>query len=445
MRQNVTRWGLLPLAAALLLGACGGESGNAGAGAGAGGRPSGGASSSGKDGKSAGPPREVSLVPVIAKGLEQRLRVTGTLAADEQVTVASKVPGRLATLRVDLGSAVRQGQALAELETHDYKLRVEQAESALAQARALLGLGPQDSEDALKLEETATVKLAQATLEEARIQLKRTRALTTQGLLPKAELDSAQASYLRAESNVQNAREQVQNRLAVVHQRRSELALAEQQLSETAIVSPLTGVVQERKVNPGEFLTAGAPLLTVVRINPLRLRTEVPERDAPQVKVGQVVRFQLDGQDTRYEGRIARVAPALREQSRVLTVEAEIPNPGDLRAGSFVRAEIIVNAQQAGLVVPEEAVVSFAGLDKVLTVADGKAVEKLVKLGRKQAGLVEVLEGVTEGLEVVRSPGSLQQGMPVVVVPVGTPAGEKSPEGRPDSADKQGGSHAAPR
>lgn len=434
MRLNVTRVWPLTMAAMLIFGAC-----SNGGGSSAGGSPGAGGPGAGKEGKPAGPPREVTLLPVEARGLEQRLRVTGTLAADEQVTVASKVPGRLATLRVDLGSTVKAGQTLAELETSDYQLRVEQAASALAQARALLGLGPQDSEDKLKLEETATVKLAQATLEEARIQLERTRTLTTQGLLPKAELDSAQASYLRAESNVQNAREQVQNRLAVVHQRRSELALAEQQRTETVISSPLTGVVQERKVNPGEFVSAGAPLLTVVRINPLRLKTEVPERDAPLVKVGQTVRFQLDGQEKQYEGRIARVAPALREQSRVLTVEAEIPNPGDLRAGSFVRAEIIVSADKPGLVVPQDAVVSFAGLDKVLTVAEGKAVEKLVKLGRKQAGMVEVLEGISEGTSVVLSPGSLQQGMPVVVVPAGAQAAPTAPSGGNPPDKKQGG------
>jgi RND family efflux transporter MFP subunit len=152
-----------------------------------------------------------------------------------------------------------------------------------------------------------------------------------------------------------------------------------------------------------------------VRINPLRLRVEVPERDASSVAVGQAVRVTVTGQTEVHLGKVARMSPSLSEQTRTLTVEAEIPNPGTLRPGSFARGEIAIEDGGQALLVPASALVTFAGIEKVLMVEEGKAIEKRVSTGRRTAEQVEVLTGLQAGDLVVAAPGNLQQGQPVAV------------------------------
>jgi RND family efflux transporter MFP subunit len=166
----------------------------------------------------------------------------------------------------------------------------------------------------------------------------------------------------------------------------------------------------------GEFLAAGAPVFGLVRVHPLRLRVAVPERDAPSVRVGQTVRVLLEGDTAAHAGRVARLSPSIQEQNRTLIVEAEVANrEGKLRPGSFARAEIVVEADRTAVMVPAPAVVTFAGLEKVFVVKDGKAVEKRIRTGRRSGDRVEILEGVAAGEPVVADPGNLVGGTPVTV------------------------------
>lgn len=363
----------------------------------------------------AGEPREVKLTAATQRALDQTVRISGTLAADEQVTLSVKVPGRVATLSVDVGTPVKKDQTIAQVETNDYRLRVEQAEAALGQARAQLGLPLRDDDTAIDADTTAVVRQARATLDEANANLERTRKLSSEGLATGAQLDAAEATAKRAETGLQSAREEVRRLEATMRQRRSEVRMARQQLADTQIKSPLDGVVQTRSTSAGEYLAAGAPVAQVVRIDPLRLRVAVPERDAAGIRAGQAVRLTIEGDPATYSGTVARLAPAIDQQSRSLHVESDIKNPGNLRPGSFVSAEIVVGAKPV-IVVPASAIVKFAGLEKVITVENGKAVEKTVTTGRKQGDLIELKSGLKAGERVVEHPGSLQQGHAVRVV-----------------------------
>jgi RND family efflux transporter MFP subunit len=180
--------------------------------------------------------------------------------------------------------------------------------------------------------------------------------------------------------------------------------------------APIDGAVRERRASVGEYLAAGAPVFGLVRNHPLRLRVAVPEREAASVRVGQAVRVLLEGDSTVHSGRVARLSPSIQEQNRTLNVEAEVANrDGRLRPGSFARAEIVVDADRTAVMVPAGAVVTFAGLEKVFAVKDGKAVEQRVRTGRRSGDRVEILEGVAEGEPVVVDPGSLVGGTPVTV------------------------------
>ncbi len=363
-----------------------------------------------------GPARKVKTMAVAETPFGETVTATGTLAAYDQTTVSVKVPGRVRTISVDLGSVVSRGQVIAQLDVQDYQLRVQQAEASLAQARARLGLAPDGTDDRVDPEQTATVRQARAVLDEARYSRDRAARLVEQGVIAKAEFDSATATFKVAEGRYQDAYEEIRNRQGLLAQRRSELALARQQLKDTAVVAPLNGVVQEKVTSVGEYLAAGAPVVNIVRIDPLRLRAQVPERESRTVRTGQDVRVTVEGDSIVYLGKITRLSPVIAEQNRMLLVEADVRNNGTLRPGSFAHAEIVTNDAKMAVTVPNNAIVTFAGIEKVIIVQNGKALEKPITTGRRNTEFTEIVAGVSVGEKVVVDPGNLQSGQAVEVV-----------------------------
>ena len=311
---------------------------------------------------------------------------------------------------------VRKGQAIARLEQPDYQLRVQTAQASLAQARARLGLSPDGGDDRVAAEQTGTVREAKAVLDEAKAKRDRAVRLINQGIIPRAEFDTADSEYKVAVGRYQDAVEEIRNRQGVLAQRRSELNLARQQLADTVLISPLTGVVQQKLASVGEYLAAGAPIVEIVQIDPLRLRVEVPEREAHNVKNGQSVRVTVEGDPDAYLGFVKRLSPTISQQNRVLAVEADVRNSGRLRPGAFVRAEIVTDQTSTAATVPNSALVTFAGIEKVIIVEGGKAVEKVVTTGRRGPDWIEIKSGVNVGQPVVVNPGNLQSGNAVTVV-----------------------------
>ena len=363
-----------------------------------------------------GAARDVRVARVSELPVGASVSVTGTLAAQDEATLSVKVPGRLRAVSVDLGSVVRRGQMVAQLEPQDYQLRIQQAEAALQQTRARLGLSPEGADDRVDPEKTGTVRQARALMDEALQGRKRAATLVEQGIIARAEFESADAAYKVAVSRYQDAVEEIRNRQGLLLQRRTELALARQALADTAVYASFDGIVQERQASVGEYLNAGAPVVTVVRINPLRFRAEVPERDAPSVRQGQTIRVTVEGDPAAYLGRVVRLSPTINQQNRILVVEAEIANTGGLRPGGFARAEIVTDSADMAVTVPTSAIVTFAGIEKVIAVDNGKAQEKPVTTGRRTPEWTEVVSGVGVGEAVVVEPGNLQTGMSVNVV-----------------------------
>jgi RND family efflux transporter MFP subunit len=363
------------------------------------------------------PTRSVRVAPAAKVQVARTVSATGTLAAEDQVVLGTKVIGRISEIAVDLGSRVRKGQTIARIDPSDYRLRVDQAEAALQQARVRLGLPPEGSSDRIDPEQTAIVRQAAATLTEARLTHDRMAKLWEGNYIARAEMDAAVSRLAVAEGQYQAAIEEIRNRQGVLVQRRSELEIARQQLTDTAIVSPIDGAISERQVSVGQYLAAGAPVVTLVRIDPLRLRLAVPEREAGAVRIGQTVELSVEGDRNRYAGRVARISPAIAESNRTLLMEAEVPNAqGILLPGSFAKADIVVEAGQEIITIPRDAIVTFAGIDKVLMAAQGKAVEKRVRTGRRIGEQIEITEGIAAGDQVIVQPGNLVAGQPVTVV-----------------------------
>ena len=356
--------------------------------------------------------RDVRTAPAREEAWESTLRMSGELVAFEQATLSTKVAGRLERLDVDLGSEVAKGALLARIDAHDYELRVAQAEAALAAARARLGLplSDADGKDEVDPESVAIVRSARAALDDAlREEQRQTEMLRTQ-VGTQASLDNARSATLIAQGKLQDALEEVQNRRAQVLQRRADLALARSQLADTQVLAPFDGAVVARLAGTGDYLAAGAPLARLVRVDPLRLRLDVPEQAAAGIRAGQALRAELED-GTKVEGKVARISPELGARNRTLAVEGELANQERrLRPGSFAHVEIVLDGSARTLVVPPEALVRFAGLDKVFEIVDGKALERRVRVGRVEAARVEILEGLKPGAELVLAPGNLQSG-----------------------------------
>jgi len=400
--RDVERCGLAGLAVAFALSLAGCDDGRAGATA-----PS-----------AADAPRQVRLAPAVAGTLPVIVTATGTLAAEDQVVLNTKVAGRLTELPVDLGSVVKAGDVVAVLDLTDFELRVQQAQTALAQARARLGLpsegGSDASKDVLAPEQASLVRQAKAVLEQQRLNRGRLVELHNDGIVAKSELDIAEADYRVAEARYNEALEEVRSRAALVAERQTQLRIAEQQLADATLRAPFDGAVRERHLSVGGYLDVGAPVVTIVKMHPLRLRLAVPEREAARVAVGQGVDVRVEGEQRTAHGTVARVSPAVDEATRTVMIEAEVPNTNDeLRPGAFANGEIVIDPDAPAILVPSSAVVTFAGVSKVLGVDGGKVVEKRVRLGRRAGESVEILDGVAAGDSLITEPGNLTAGQAV--------------------------------
>ncbi|MDB6025055.1 MAG: Macrolide export protein MacA [Verrucomicrobiales bacterium] len=371
------------------------------------------ASSAPKD-SDAGAPVPVKTAQAQIRPMERTVTVTGSFNAREQSTLSVKIPGRLQKIVVDIGSVVSKGDLLAQIDPGDYELRVKQAEAALSQARARLGLSPQGDDDKIDPEKTPTIQQAKAVLEEARKNRDRIKQLTQEKILAQAELDTVEAAYTVAVGKYQDAMQDVRERQALLVQRRAELNIAQKQLIDTTITSPFDGIIQQRRASPGEFLATGIPLLSIAAVNPLRLRLEVPERESSRIAPGQPIRVTVGGNTNVYTAEISRVSPMLSESNRMLVVEADVPLAAGLKPGLFAQAVIVINTNDPALVVPESAIASFVGIEKAFIIKDHKALEKSITTGRRKNGLVEVRSGLASGDSVILNPTKMRSGQTVV-------------------------------
>jgi len=330
----------------------------------------------------------------------REVRVQGSLLADEHVVIGAKVAGRVERVPVDVGTPVRKGEVLMRLETKDLDLKVKQAEAQLQQARAKLGLKPADKEESLDRNRLPAVREAKALWEQAKRNLKRAESLAPEKAISLEDLQQRQAAVEVGEALCDAALDNAAEQVATVGLRRAELDLARQARDDAEVRAPVDfdAVVDQRYVAPGAYVQVGQPVVSLVRVDPLRFHAGVPEREAVQARAGQEVRIQIEGRPEPIVAKVSRISPALDPSSRAVVIEADVPNPGfALRVGIFAEAEITVDPKAQAIAVPATAVQEFAGVEKVWLVRDGEAAEQAVQTGRRGADRVEILQGLAVG------------------------------------------------
>jgi multidrug efflux pump subunit AcrA (membrane-fusion protein) len=382
----------------------------------------------------------VTVAALAPATLTRTVPVVGTLDPFKDVMLAPKVDGRVLRVARDTGDVVMPGDVLLELDTRDYQLEVEVARRGLEAELARLELTdlPDPAADPEKLvEKVPSVVKAQATLEEAGRKVEQQKTLFDRGVGSKEDYAVVAAERKVAEANLRQTKTESRAALAGTRRLKANLEQAEQRLRDAVLrapvpddwaawaavvgpgATPLRYTVASRMVWEGEMVRS-MPEKNVFRLviaHVLKLRAAVPEKHAPDVKIGQAVVVRVDAHDHPFPGVVTRVSPTVDTLNRTFQVEVEVPNcdaAARLKPGTFARAEIETRTDTGVLAVPPGAVVTFAGVTKVF-VADGdkaKAVE--VQLGQRAREWVEVIGPVPPGAKVITSGFSqLVDGSPI--------------------------------
>lgn len=310
------------------------------------------------------PPLPVQTVTPVWRTVQRTAQGQGALFAKESVILSNKMPGYVNRVVVDFGDKVKAGQMLAEMEHEEQALQVDADESV--------------------------VKQAQATYIRARGEYERTKQLFAEKVVSPQRRDAAEADFKVAE--------------AAVHSAEKRLAISQKRLRDARIVSPVDGFVQQRFINPGEYLSASSKMFEVVVVDPLKLRVPVPERYARMARIGLAMHIEVDAlPGESFSGTLTRIAAGVDHATRSLLVEAEIPNSeGKLRPGYFAHVTGVMGEEKV-LFIPRSGLYRFAGVERIFVAKDGVALSREVKSGMEDGELIEIAEGVSENEKVIIS------------------------------------------
>ena len=359
---------------------------------------------------------EVTTATAIVRDLPRFFEATGSLTGDEQTDVSPQMAGKVVAVPVDLGSYVKRGQTIVRLDDVDAKLRVQQTQAQVDQAKASLrqaeekvGIRPGQAFDINKLPEVGNARVA---LELAEKNLRRSEKLIESGDVSRSAYDQQKAQRDQLKEQYESALSLARQNYAAVMTARANVASAESQLNQAIrnqsyanVYSPIDGYVADRPADLGEYVSTTTKVATIVKINPLRVRIDIPEQAIPTVSVGQSVSVTTSAwPDRNFSGRIARISPSVTPTSRTLTVEAEIENSsGVLKPGQFATVRILESRAAPATLVPARAVRTESGVSRVFVIKDGKAQERQVQLGQTEGDLIEIKSGVSENETVATS------------------------------------------
>ena len=323
----------------------------------------------------------VEVRHVESRKVEYSITAVGSLDAFERVAVTARVTGAVERVLFAEGQVVTKGQALVEIDPERYRVAVEAAEATMQKAAA----GRGEAEAGYARRQAASAK---------------------------------NPGLIRGEE-VETWRTRVQTAAAEVAQARAALAQAKLNLRDAFVRAPVSGIIQTRTVETGQYVQAGAVLATLVRRDPLLLRFQVPEQDAQPLHTGIVARFTIAENAAQHEARIVHVAAAASQASRMVDITAHVLNPNrpELRPGAFARVTVPIGATREAPVIPQTAIRPSEKGFLAYVVNDGAAQQRVLTLGMRTAdGQVEVKSGLRAGETlVVRGAEALRDGAKVRV------------------------------
>jgi multidrug efflux pump subunit AcrA (membrane-fusion protein) len=346
-----------------------------------------------------------SATPVQVEAVRQdsvgrAVDVVGTLAAVDQVTISSEADGRVRAILADLGDRVVAGQVLIKLDNEKQQYTYEQQQAALA--RTLAQYGAPDPQHLPEIEKTPDVERANADLVQATQAFDRASELFKRKLVSQQALDDAQNALQSKRAGYTSALQNARNLRASIQASEATMKLAGRQLRDTDIRAPFDGFVEKRLVSLGELVRTQMPVMSVVRLDPLKVIAEIPEKMAPWITAGQAVDLRVDAyQDRKFTGKVSRISPGVNTATRAFPFEALVPNPdAALKPGTFARVHIESGKIDTVLTVPYSALQYRYGVNRVFVVEGDKLVIRELAVGERLGDRIEVMSGVKAGERV---------------------------------------------
>lgn len=319
-----------------------------------------------------------------ARSVPEVYEAVGTVRPLTESRVEAQVSGKVASVRVRAGDAVKPGDVLVALEDREYQTRLE---------RALQGL---ESAKAARQQAAERIEEARAAFEEARSQFERIQRLFETGAVTEREMDRAEAQFLQTRSRLQQAQDGLQRAEADARQAEKTVEEARIALGYTRIRATEPGEVSERMVDPGDLAVPGRPLLTLQTPGNLRLEAYVREGLIGRVRTGKSFQVRIGALDRTLTGTVDEVVPSADPRSRTFLVKVAIPGEPGVHPGMFGRL-LIETGERRAVLVPEGAVREVGQLDTVQVKKEGEWRLIYVKTGKRRGGMVEVLSGLSGG------------------------------------------------
>lgn len=335
-------------------------------------------------------PIAVNVAAAQGRTLEKTISVTGSLNPDETVTVASEVSGRILRISTDFGKTVRKGDVVAEIDRTEYQIQLDRTRAALNQALARLGLKP--GEQNTPPTSTATMRQAQAQLEDAKFKYESAAKLVKTGDVSQERFTELEKAYRARQAGFDSTQDDLQTMWMSMESLKADVRLAEKRLNDTQVRAPFDGAIMQKHVSAGQYIRDNTAILTLVKVNPLRLRVEVPESATWNIRIGTPLRFHTDAAPgNEFHAVVRELNPSLDSKNRSLTVEARlVESDSRLRPGMFVEVRLTTERASQAVMVPKQALYFVAGLTKLFAIRNGRAVECRIAPGREDAGWVEV-------------------------------------------------------
>ncbi len=353
--------------------------------------------------KSGEPPEETPTVTVQvgaaeAGPIQLKVIADAVLYPRDQAAIVPKVVAPVKKFYVDRGSRVKEGQLLAELENQDLVGARKKSQGGYQQAQATYDMEVQ------KVAQDA--KLAKQTLDSAQKLYDSRQALYKEGAISAKDVEDANVALTQARNASELAQKQFDLKMAEgqVTLTQGDLASAEAQVSYTQIKSPIDGVVTDRPNYAGETPAAGAPLITIMDLSQVVARVHVSQMDAIHLKAGDDASILVPGQGPALKAKVTLVSPALDPNSTTVEVWVQAPNPGGrLKPGISARVTMIGQTVPKAIVAPAAALLTDTdGVTSMIVLdTDNKPHKKKVKVGIRDAGDIQITDGLTGGERVV--------------------------------------------
>lgn len=358
--------------------------------------------------------KNVTTVTASAATLTTEVEYASILKPVQEVTVSSKIAGRVATVQVEAGDRVEKGQVLFTLDSGDLQAQLQQQQANLEVSEANLAKTAGSAYDQQVLQAEQTVQNKQITYEDAKKKYDLNQQLYASGVIAKLTLDDFQKQYASAEVDLKTAQDNlkllkeksgpdsVSVASAQVNQAAAGVNYASEQLKNTVITAPISGIVSGRNVDEGEIISGSTAALTIIDTDTMMAEISVPDKVVAKIEKGEIISLKMNALENKLvEGVVDYISPNADSKSKAYTIKILLNTTDDLKSGMFARVVLPEAVKENVLTVPNEAIKIENSVSIVYLVAEGSVKKVQVTTGLANDRFTEIIDGLKAGDEVI--------------------------------------------